>query len=95
LTPFSKGLPPAGTFLGEYSRLQRRIGLDRDLPNGTLTLWEKRGTKVGTGSIAQISDSGALWAIGVDLQCEYREAGTVLIDLKVITIHGVGDDCLE
>jgi hypothetical protein len=35
---FFGGLSPAGTFLGEDSRLQRRMGLDRDLRNGTLTL---------------------------------------------------------
>jgi hypothetical protein len=48
-----------------------------------------------TGSLVQIPDQGAFWAICVDLQCENWEAGTVLVDLKVITIHGVGDDCLE
>src|SRR6266849_1206950 len=35
---FSWGLSPAGTFLGEDSRLQHRVGLDRDLRNGTLPL---------------------------------------------------------
>ena len=33
---FSGGLSPAGRFLGEYSRLERGMGLDRDLRNGTL-----------------------------------------------------------
>ena len=35
---FSWGLSPAGTFPGEDSCLQRRMGLDRDLRNGTLPL---------------------------------------------------------
>src|SRR6267143_6228881 len=35
---FSRGFSLAGRFLGEYSRLQRRIGLDHDLRNGTLPL---------------------------------------------------------
>src|SRR2546426_30388 len=33
---FSGGLRPVETFLGADSRLQRRMGLDRDLRNGTL-----------------------------------------------------------
>ena len=33
---FSGGLSLAGRFLGEYSRLERRIGLNHDLRNGTL-----------------------------------------------------------
>src|SRR2546427_1484427 len=36
--PFSRGFSPAGRFLGADSRLQRRIGLDHDLRNGTLPL---------------------------------------------------------
>ena len=35
---FFGGLSPAGTFLGEDSVSGRRIGFDRDLRNGTLTL---------------------------------------------------------
>ena len=35
---FFGGLSPAGTFLGEDSVLGRRMGSDRDLRNGTLTL---------------------------------------------------------
>src|SRR6266481_5606180 len=35
---FCGGLSPAGTVLGEDSRLQRRIDLNHDLRNGTLPL---------------------------------------------------------
>ncbi len=42
-----------------------------------------------TGSLVQIPDQGAFWAICVDLQCENREVGTVLVNLKVITIRRV------
>jgi len=65
------------------------MGFDHDLRNGTLPLKEKRTTNVVTGSPVQIPDQGAFWAICVDLQSENWEAGTVLIDLKVITIRRV------
>ena len=66
---FSGGLSPAGRFLGEYSRLERGMGLDRDLRNGTLPPGEKRGRSVVTGPPAPICDLGRIQPFPADYLC--------------------------
>jgi hypothetical protein len=53
----------AGTFLGEDSDFERRMGVRIDLRNGTLTLRENHGRSVVTEPEAQTGDSGVFWAI--------------------------------
>jgi hypothetical protein len=55
---FSLGVLLAGTFLGEDSGLQRRMGSDDDLRNGTLPLgrsvgeaWEKPGYRTACSDL--------------------------------------------
>jgi len=62
LTPFFGGLSPAGTFLGGDSDLERRMSVNSDLRNGTLTHRMKRGRNVVTEPLARIWDSGVFWA---------------------------------
>jgi hypothetical protein len=48
---FSGGLPPAGTFLGDDSGLERRMGGDSDLSMNGFSLGgkrEKRGREIGS-----------------------------------------------
>jgi hypothetical protein len=47
----------AGTFLGEDSDFERRMGVNSDLRNGTYPR-EKRGRSVVAEPLAQIWDSG-------------------------------------
>src|SRR6266436_6403459 len=62
---FSGGLSPVETILGESQGSGRRIGLNHDLRNGTLTLREKRGINVVTGPPSPIPDEGLFYAHSV------------------------------